>query len=72
MQRDSFIMVRQQAQFKVAIIGGGISGIAQAVTLRRQLGSKVDIKVSLKILFPVQCGSYQQNRPHSYSRRGPR
>lgn len=39
-------MPKTDSEFKVAIIGGGISGIAQAVTLKRQLGKSVDIKVS--------------------------
>jgi cation diffusion facilitator CzcD-associated flavoprotein CzcO len=39
-------MSRNNSEFKVAIIGGGISGIAQAVTLKRQLGNGVNIKVS--------------------------
>jgi cation diffusion facilitator CzcD-associated flavoprotein CzcO len=39
-------MSRNNSEFKVAIIGGGISGIAQAVTLKRQLGKTVNIKVS--------------------------
>jgi NADH dehydrogenase FAD-containing subunit len=48
-------MSRNNSEFKVAIIGGGISGIAQAVTLKRQLRKSVNIKVSVSRLHVVHA-----------------
>lgn len=37
----------------VAIVGGGISGIAQAVRLKERLGKKVKITVSFRSFLKV-------------------
>jgi cation diffusion facilitator CzcD-associated flavoprotein CzcO len=52
-------MSRKKSDFKVAIIGGGISGIAQAVTLKRQLGKSVNIKVSASITRWTMLDAHQ-------------
>jgi thioredoxin reductase len=40
-------MVSDQRQIRVAIVGAGISGLAQAIRLRDALGGRVIITVSL-------------------------
>jgi NADH dehydrogenase FAD-containing subunit len=40
-------MVSDQRQIRVAIVGAGISGLAQAIRLRDALGGRVVITVSL-------------------------
>ncbi|ORY91546.1 hypothetical protein BCR35DRAFT_340447 [Leucosporidium creatinivorum] len=42
----------QRPRIRVAIVGGGISGIAQAIRLNEQLGSKVEITIFEKAAEP--------------------
>ena len=66
-------MVSHQRQIRVAIVGAGISGLAQAIRLRDALGGRVDITVSLtKPIRLIDRSSKKLVRPEVFGgiRRG--
>ena len=60
-------MVSNQRRIRVAIVGAGISGLAQAIRLRDALGGRVDITVSLPTRIRlIDRSSKKLARPEVY------